>query len=531
MIAERRDRIRTVRVFGTTADPLALRIQLERELSTFTLMPPGVPPGAVLCVRRLRVTSAAHARAWPKQLDGQLLELLHGVARPLHEAVPADAAAVLFLDEAELLACLARDAALGVAHGWWWRSLFTVPVDRDLVVRELLNAPHAVPAALALLARSDQIVAVLDALPEQACERIGAAVAAAFAVAHWPATHARTEPAAQNGDDVPSVDVMHTIARARAVLLLECAGYASRALPPPQRALLGLCILLLHAPALARSAPVLHALEREEWTIAPPPAPPPPLHARTASSSPGDARQDRSNATGGTDRPGTTQAAPAAAAAGAVVAPTEAARTGDMARVPQESTQPAPPSPLTSTPARLSVNASHDIAPAYVPSEYAGVFYLVNAAIALELYGDFTQPLRPGIALPLGDFLALAGGRACGAAFRRDPVWPLLAQLAGRDAHERPGAGFMAARPLQQWLTEVTTRMERRAALALGTAPRATLRYLCARAGRIALTPTRVDVVFPLASHPLPIRMAGLDRNPGWVPAAGRIVEFYYEQP
>jgi hypothetical protein len=68
-----------------------------------------------------------------------------------------------------------------------------------------------------------------------------------------------------------------------------------------------------------------------------------------------------------------------------------------------------------------------------------------------------------------------------------------------------------------------------RTALALGVPARTALRFLSRRRGRVALTSTRLDVHFPLATHPLSIRLAGLDRNPGWVPAVGRIIEFQYE--
>jgi hypothetical protein len=55
------------------------------------------------------------------------------------------------------------------------------------------------------------------------------------------------------------------------------------------------------------------------------------------------------------------------------------------------------------------------------------------------------------------------------------------------------------------------------------------LAFLCRRPGRITLTPVRLRAEFALADHPLAIRVAGLDRDPGWVPALGRVVEFSYE--
>jgi hypothetical protein len=48
-------------------------------------------------------------------------------------------------------------------------------------------------------------------------------------------------------------------------------------------------------------------------------------------------------------------------------------------------------------------------------------------------------------------------------------------------------------------------------------------------AARVRMTSTRLDITFTLDEHPLAIRLAGLDRNPGWVPSGGRFVAFHYE--
>ena len=42
-----------------------------------------------------------------------------------------------------------------------------------------------------------------------------------------------------------------------------------------------------------------------------------------------------------------------------------------------------------------------------VDTAFGGVFYLVNLGLFLDLYGDFTQPMRPGLSLPIWDFVAL----------------------------------------------------------------------------------------------------------------------------
>jgi hypothetical protein len=46
--------------------------------------------------------------------------------------------------------------------------------------------------------------------------------------------------------------------------------------------------------------------------------------------------------------------------------------------------------------------------------------------------------------------------------------------------------------------------------------------------GQVRCTATHVDVDLSLEGIDLPVRIAGLDRDPGWVPALGRIVLFHY---
>src|SRR5262249_17924810 len=77
-----------------------------------------------------------------------------------------------------------------------------------------------------------------------------------------------------------------------------------------------------------------------------------------------------------------------------------------------------------------------------IETQFGGIFYLLNVALALGLYGDFTMPRAPGIALSPWDWLALVGLAWFGRDVERDPVWALLADLAGRAADESPGGDF-----------------------------------------------------------------------------------------
>jgi hypothetical protein len=47
--------------------------------------------------------------------------------------------------------------------------------------------------------------------------------------------------------------------------------------------------------------------------------------------------------------------------------------------------------------------------------------------------------------------------------------------------------------------------------------------------GRLFVTSTHLDLVLSLEEISLPVRMAGLDRDPGWLVDFGRVVQFHFE--
>jgi hypothetical protein len=267
----------------------------------------------------------------------------------------------------------------------------------------------------------------------------------------------------------------------------------------------------------------------------------------------------------------------------------------------------------------MEEEATDDARPAliaHIETRYGGLFHLINLSLFLELYGDFTSPSEPGIALPIWDFVALLGRRLGGAGVESDPIWPLLALLAGRDVAQPPGEDFAApdewrvpvawlrmfprrdvwkwtttrgadahsrlqiihpakflvldvpldseaeveqqlareleiyagvfsgitlrraARPYRlrgrdanaRWVERLHAFVRARLRDALGTvdAKRAA-RLVCERHASVFVTTPHVDIVMRLAELPFEVRVAGLDRDPGWVPAAGRFIAFHFE--
>lgn len=81
-----------------------------------------------------------------------------------------------------------------------------------------------------------------------------------------------------------------------------------------------------------------------------------------------------------------------------------------------------------------------------------------------------------------------------------------------------------------RWLGHVAAYARARLRLALGAGTRTRIaRQLFERRARVCVTATHVDVLMRLADLPVEVRCAGLDRDPGWVPAAGRHVAFHFD--
>lgn len=274
-------------------------------------------------------------------------------------------------------------------------------------------------------------------------------------------------------------------------------------------------------------------------------------------------------------------------------APTEAPvpARGPAQRVALPSVEaPRPTTPEILTPEALGVPATMAPSPPTPPAPlpylvapdqrfdtgYGGLFFLLNAFVALGLYPDFTRPLGARLA-PSPLWLADRIGRYWfGRAYRRDPLaaWIAAHAAPGRLPREwRPEpawlAGFPAkgiafhrdrdratlwspadfpladgpteriARPLRARLAVDPPKLPRRtsdrwaACLAL---------YLDARLRAVAgcglsalALPAEIRTLdldlrarFRLDCHPIALRIAGLDRNPGWQPAEGRSFAFVF---
>jgi hypothetical protein len=674
--------------------------RLRHALAALDLHPRSLSPHAVVCLRRLRAPmpenfaagiqdDTARLRTWAAATAGVLETFIRQAARPAEGFVPAGAECVVFSDRAEVLACLAEDWCDGRAHArWWWRTLFRAP-DVDAPALLLLRTPEYAPAAFAHLAARRRLVPFAQKLNDAETRALLDGLVTSFALPALAAVFAdagRPEPARAHpgatGERVESG------AAKRSTRVAPWPDFVPKhqaaTLRPVQQALLGVGLMLQHAPSRVRTQGFAQAVR--DWLDE--------QNDGQAQAAQASARAELTSSTRGArsaelvaaDGPTTNEPAhvvahnraaqprerapnanladvsPRAATAADEAGPSTGARANAQETRVKDSTQASvareslsqpeseqeeqllgvsertasdaerPPatiafeddaganearelSELAPAESGLDLRAGKSVEQFVVPpstqteTRYGGIFFLINLALYLELYGDFAAPLAPCPPLLVWDFVALLGERLLGEELRDDAVWSLLAELAGRDAGTEPGEDFAPAdewRVPVAWLESLPTtgawswscargrlrvehpsgflvldlpRDDRRAArqlaselqayagrytdkpvrvwrgiplggrtarerlferlaayvearlrLALGwKSAGAAARLLCALPARVAATATHVDVFMSLADLPVEVRLSGLDRDPGWLPAAGRFISFHFD--
>jgi hypothetical protein len=672
-------------------DALRARLSLERALAAADARATGLPPEAVLIVRRLAVRSggasgplrASGEAALAQQVDASLRTLARAARRPWREGAVGEAMAVWFADAHELAACLLRDWLRGeVATRWWWRSLLGNARGEDWIQTHVLDDGARLPATLSCLADAGLVVAVVARLTPAQAERALHALVRAHALPSLlldESTVSAAQAATSPFDAALPEHAADTIPERMAL---------AAALPEPlhtlpdrnQRLLCASALLALRAPSLLRSETAARAVvarygpprDAVQWEdpsrqvqalidSAARQSVPPPLdsassvraiathrHARAqpvavAALQPSEAPQPHAGLWSAVRQEAANpiasmQSAPRAdhdtahaeRAADAIhghpaSADTAANQTTNIAEcarphaVIADDTAHAPPPSLPNAPTLRDAQAtSTDV----LDTDFGGLLYLLNVALSLGLYADFTQPRAANLALSPWDLLALLGRHWFGDALLRDPLWPQLARLAGRDPRTAPGTevsppstfapddaalrpwapltalhycsggagtatpwlalrhpdGFtlafvprdpvhtpraqalalcaqraalagarlrsrvpVSARShadadahapargaLARWLHACEGFLRARLALALDCTSAQAPALLCRHPAQLRCGPARVEAMFALSSLPLAVRIAGLDRDPGWMPAAGRDVRFHF---
>jgi hypothetical protein len=569
--------------------------------------------------------------------------------------VPSSAEAIVFLDPAELLACLARDLLLGtVAGNWWWQAWLRASgrSTEDLVLDAWVREACHVPAAMAALHDRSLAVTFAEALSPRQARTLFVALTEAYELPALaaptpladvpivsmrgdpgPAARRAGEPVAANRRDAAATPIVDRFRPPWEPFVPP--SYVPPALGLEQRTFLGVALALARAPLAVRARAFQRAFHT--WRRAEQFRPPAVAPGASPVREPGDsaAPTARPAEEAGTrsevvEREG--DARPAFETAATPVAPTapmsqtrpieplegasdaeafsvarpredgdqasESPSQGEGRRPPVDGPRPTgrlrerPGSPATVQGSGAPVTAampsarvptttatSPDVrvaAPAqpieFVRTGLAGLFFLINALERLELFDRLDDHF--GVTSSLGGWAwleiiarSLLGRRRTDVL--SDPIWDVLASLDGRD----PGApvsgtfrGPRSYRRPESWPAPEgtdTTRARRRCGRPLGVKPVGDLRRfldtlvpylrwrllkglaleapsardeeallvsrLLYRRGRVSCTRTHVDLHMSMGQVDIAIRLAGLDANPGWVPALGRVVTFYYD--
>jgi hypothetical protein len=456
---------------------------------------------SVLIVRRLVLSGPD-----PADARRRLADLRRTASRPALGWVDPAAAAVLFADEAEALACLTADLLSGAATGrWWWQSRLPRTGGRASSVVTALWSREIrwLPAALAWLERrrpGDSVAAVATLSLDQARALLVALLGAnpATPTAAAPALEFPTGANQDVGVDPVSAQIENPQRTATtqdprvapparwARLVPAAAG----SLPPENRAVVVAALVRAAEPAAAAAQLVGFAASLPAAG---------PRQSPTASAPLPGARPARREA----HRVRQRGPLPLAGHAETGTESSEPPGPPGIAATPKQTDHGAAPGVSDLRPVPAEADVATETWPGGLPTGHASALYLISLLLRYapddagwDDLGRFARRV-----------LRTRPGRRARA---RDPLWGLLGTLSGE-----PQA---AAPPAPEW-------WENGLAFLRGhDIPAATFE----QPGRVVITRTHLDVVMGLEQIDLAARVAGLDQDPSWVPQLGRIIAFHF---
>ena len=166
--------------------------------------------------------------------------------------------------------------------------------------------------------------------------------------------------------------------------------------------------------------------------------------------------------------------------------------------------------------------------PQAVLSHQAPLLFIVNALLEDGLYPDFTQPRDPGLPVPLWALLPalaqawrLPADGLQAALQQHCPDWTAPEVM--------PAAPGAPAGRWPEWLPAYARTLRRRLCRRLRLRPAAWPQALTlARPARLWISEGEWVAEFDLNAHDVSWRLAGLDRDPGWLPSAGCTLRFSF---
>lgn len=524
---------------------------MATELDSVSLADVGLSPRAILFIPRMVVER-------PLRRGHSSGQFAHCVADGLKSALkrarrPWDSHSsddpLLFEDETEVAAALIESWLRGSRERQWWPKVTGGLDPPAWWRRRVIIDSFVLPRVLARLAALKLANAWVSRLDPAEIERAIDTLAQGYGLPALPAGQALAAPADAQG------------ARATAEMAVLVPEIAEAGIAPRSRLLVAMALAIHRSPAFASTAVALRAFAALADTDSVP------LVAEALH------RGMRPNA-----RPRSRKALPPD-----ILPPRMKPRKSGRDRPLPIDVPPSACLIAERQPSPSADTSAADVQKAQVPTEFGGLLFLLNALIRLEIYGDFTRPDRTLPGLSPFALLAHIGSHWFGSSFRRDPLHALLLDLAGEEKAwklprwsipqtwldpwtkprslrmgcERPRpylwhpAGFPVAEarrkdwrpsrrpttkgrrsplphsPVDRWIACLALYLRARLARTLERTDAVDL--LCRQPATLQIDEDRLTARFALADHPLAIRIVGLDRDPGWIPAAGRIVEFEFE--
>jgi hypothetical protein len=494
-------RVDRLRIRGGPPE-LAGRLPAERLVAGLDLARSDVPDRSILVVRRLDLearTQRGRVResGLRRQAADRMAELRARAVRPARAPDAADAAlAVVFADESELLACLTRDVISGqLARRWYWSGSVPAIADRgSTLTAAWLARARWLPNAAVLLSPTERLAAVALLTPAQARVVLAAVLAERGAGSSdplHPTARRRgsglSEPPGALGS-VGSPAVASTSDHGPDESYAAWPGFVA----PAQQALVALLAAAVESPALL-------ALPDFQTRIA----------GWAAEPAPESRLDDADIVTPQRFSP---------PEGGQAVAEPQPAYCDDQAHriddtvpveepVDQPHCQPVDDAPVDERAVALRVQ-----------SRCAGALYLVNLWPVLGSWlaergrRGPVGPRRLARGWSLLELLARALLTEEQAA-ADDPLWACLAELDGRRPGARPRGRLPTGLVAQVSDLLQQHRIDRTA---------------LATPGWLVAGRTHLEVEIDIEAIDLAVRVAGLDRDPGWVPELGRVVSFHF---
>jgi hypothetical protein len=563
------------------------RWRITDALSRISLYP-SLPPQAILIVRHLSDPLPGgllsdspwnNTRPWEQQAQAKIDDCWRTAIRAAHTTVPSSANAVWFADKAEWLACLSWVVHQGVAtQQWWWQTWLRKSslMSPSEVLFELWQTEvQWLPQTLTLLQQRHgcglqpllrrfspnqaralrQWVTQTYALPAlegvQIVESLGPAlpmstknlmpglpvenqalVALGLGIVHCPTVVQRLsrEGGQESGvrsresEELPDSDAS-TVAIGEADDAVEngipqeaeteTLGKVNEDLgetdvPGAFGAILGSAEVAPHA----RIVSVQRTADEPEVT----PQGSGDIHGADFLTE--TSLEESIDDTLFTEEPGSQAPQLPTLEGQAGQSPTESGNVGFDAGSVEEGHNSGTPEPAvspTGSPPTIANKPSDSLilaAEQGIATNLGGLWYLVNVLADLDWLVDNTE-LN-------GWHKLLTLARALWPEVPPDKVWSILTELAAEDSSEAEQRTWLG--PSWPMVEEyLTARLEPSEDL------RAVMADILQEPATLYVTRTHIDVVFTLEQIRLDLRVAGLDRDPGWVPELARVIAFHYE--